>query len=82
METYHDNLRHTIDKWLAPTPAAPVHAIRLCRMQSSHVRYVRVETIRSAGVFALLLFRHDDGTWQVFPPAIVRTTMNPLRLAA
>lgn len=82
METQHDSLRRAIDKWLAPTPAAPIHAIRLCRMPVNHVRYVRVGTIRPAGAYELLLFRHDDGTWQVFPPNTARTMMSPHRLAA
>jgi hypothetical protein len=32
-------------------------------------------------VLALLFFRHDDGSWQVFPPEAVRMTMSPRRLA-
>jgi hypothetical protein len=81
MNTQRDSLRRIVDKWLAPTPAAPVRDIRLCRMQANHVRYVRVEALRPTGVLALFFFRHDDGSWQVFPPEAVRMMMNPRRFA-
>ncbi|WP_158938612.1 hypothetical protein [Burkholderia sp. S171] len=81
MNTQRDSLRRIVDKWLAPTPGAPVCEIRLCRMPVNHVRYVRVEALRPSGVLALLFFRHDDGSWQVFPPEALRMTMSPRRLA-
>ena len=81
MNTPRDSLRRIVDKWLAPTPAAPVRDIRLCRMQANHVRYVRVEALRPTGVLALFFFRHDDGSWQVFPPEAVRMMMRPRRFA-
>jgi hypothetical protein len=76
------SLHRIVDKWLAPTPATPVKTIRLCRMAANRVRYVRVEAVRPTGVLALLFFRHDDGSWQVFPPEAIRLTMSPCRLAA
>jgi hypothetical protein len=81
MITQRDSLRRIVDKWLAPTPAAPVREIRLCRMQANRIRYVRVEALRPTGVLALFFFRHDDGSWQVFPPEAVRMTMSPRRFA-
>lgn len=81
MNTQRDSLRRIVEKWLAPTPGAPVREIRLCRMPANHTRYVRVEALRPSGVLALFFFRHDDGSWQVFPPAAARVTMSPRRLA-
>jgi hypothetical protein len=81
MITQRDSLRRIVEKWLAPTPAAPVREIRLCRMQANHARYVRVEALRPSGVLALFFFRHDDGSWQVFPPEAARMTMSARRLA-
>ena len=81
MNTQRDSLRRIVDKWLAPTPGAPVREIRLCRMPANHTRYVRVEALRPTGVLALLFFRHDDGSWPGFPPEAVRMTMSPRRLA-
>jgi hypothetical protein len=81
MNTHRDSLRRIVEKWLAPTPAAPVREIRLCRMEANHTRYVRVEALRPTGVLALFFFRHDDGSWQVFPPVAARMTMSAHRLA-
>ena len=81
MNTQRDSLRRIVDKWLAPTPAAPVREVRLCRMAANHIRYVRVEALRPAGVLALFFFRQDDGSWQVFPPEAVRITMSAGRFA-
>ncbi|MGX6999298.1 hypothetical protein [Caballeronia sp. KNU42] len=81
MNTQRDSLRRIVEKWLAPTPGAPVREIRLCRMAANHTRYVRVEALRPSGVLALFFFRHDDGSWQVFPPVAARVTMSPRRLA-
>ena len=81
MNTQRASLRRIVDKWLAPTPASPVRDIRLCRMQANHIRYVRVEALRPSGVLALFFFRHDDGSWQVFPPEAVRMMMSPRRFA-
>jgi hypothetical protein len=75
MNTQHHSLRGIVEKWLSPTPATPVSRIHLCRMQANHTRYVRVEAVRANGVLALFFFRHDDGSWQVFPPVAARMMM-------
>ena len=62
------SLRWQVDKWLAPAPATPVHVTRFSRTGSGGHRYVCVETSSPAGVRALFFFRHDDGSWSVFPP--------------
>ncbi|MFP3562659.1 hypothetical protein [Paraburkholderia sp. SIMBA_030] len=64
------SLRLLVDKWLAPTPATPVRVTRFGRTSANRKRYVRVEALRSTGLLAILFFRHDDGSWCVFPPSI------------
>jgi hypothetical protein len=76
------SLRRLIDKWLAPTPAIPVRVTRFTGMQSNQRRYVCVEAARPAGSLAIFFFRHDDGSWCVFPPATVRPAMRAERHAA
>lgn len=61
------SLRYQVEKWLAPT--MPVHVTVFGRTHSGRRRYVCVETRQPAGSRALFFFRHDDGCWQVFPPA-------------
>jgi len=70
MNTGQMSLRLLVDKWLAPTPAMPVRVTRFSRTSSNHRRYVRVEALRPTGLLAILFFRHDDGSWCVFPPSI------------
>jgi hypothetical protein len=68
MNTGQMSLRLLVDKWLAPTPAMPVRVTRFSRTNSNRRRYVRVEAMRPTGLLAILFFRHDDGSWCVFPP--------------
>nr|WP_082194461.1 hypothetical protein [Paraburkholderia sprentiae] len=74
MNTNETSLRWLIDKWLAPTPAMPVRLTRYSRSGSSQRRCVRVESLRMTGLLAIFFFRHDDGSWCVFPP----TTRGPV----
>ncbi|MCX4149985.1 MULTISPECIES: hypothetical protein [Paraburkholderia] len=72
----HDekSLRLMIDKWLAPTPAAPVRVVRYGRANSNHGRYVLAQSwVRSLRIF---FFQHDDGSWGVFPPSPKGPTMH------
>jgi hypothetical protein len=39
-------------------------------------RAVQVEVARSSGTFAIVFFRHDDGSWCVYPPPVVRPVLN------
>ncbi|SAL31447.1 hypothetical protein [Caballeronia humi] len=78
MHTAEKSLRSAVDKWLAPTPAMPARVVRFC----VRARYVCVEALRPTGVLAIVFFRHDDGSWNVFPPQIKRPAMGVERLAA
>lgn len=63
------SLRFLVEKWLAPSPAEPVHVTEFSRTRTGGRRYVRVETSSSdEGGRGLFFFRHDDGFWCVFPP--------------
>ncbi|MEX3812801.1 hypothetical protein AB3X96_21465 [Paraburkholderia sp. BR13439] len=65
--TNEQSLRCQVEKWLAPGPATPVHVTALSRTGKGGRRYVCVETSSPAGARALFFFRHDDGSWYVFP---------------
>jgi hypothetical protein len=64
------SLRYQVEKWLAPASTSLVHVTEFGRTRRGRTRYVRVETSSSTGVRVLFFFRHDDGTWHVFPPAV------------
>jgi hypothetical protein len=69
------SLRLLVEKWFAPTAATPVRVTRFTRTHANHERCVRVETLRKEGSVAIFFFRHDDGTWCVFPPKVRCLTM-------
>ncbi|MPW20026.1 hypothetical protein GCT13_24820 [Paraburkholderia sp. CNPSo 3157] len=73
MNTAEKSLRSLVDRWLTPTSATPVRVIQFGRTSSSRGRYVRVEAHRPDGPVALFFFRHNDGTWRVFPPDTARS---------
>jgi hypothetical protein len=68
MRSDEQSLRRLIEKWLAPTPAMPVRVTRFGHARSSQRRYVCVEASQPARPLAIFFFRHDDGSWCVFPP--------------
>jgi hypothetical protein len=76
MNTTEKTLRWAVDKWLAPTAAAPARVMRCSRRSGSSRRCVRVEAVRPDGPLSFFFFRHDDGSWNVFPPATVRPAIN------
>jgi hypothetical protein len=81
MQTAENSLHCAVDKWLAPTEAHPARVVRLCRSVTGS-RYVCIEAWHSNGPIAIVFFRHDDGTWNVFPPPLRRPSMSAQRLAA
>jgi len=66
------SLRFQVEKWLAPDSSTPVRVVEFSRTLPGRRRYVCVETAQAAGLRALFFFRHDDGCWRVFPPAVDR----------
>jgi hypothetical protein len=82
MITTEKTLHWAVDKWLAPTAAMPARVTRFCRTHAHGPRCVRVEAARPSGLLAIVFFRHDDGSWNVFPPAARRPAMNGWRVGA
>ncbi|WP_240975807.1 hypothetical protein [Paraburkholderia aromaticivorans] len=75
--TSEQSLRGQVEKWLAPAPATPVRVTAFSRTPLGGRRYVCVETSSPSGARALFFFKHDDGSWCVFPQ-----TANRRKLAA
>ncbi|NKJ49024.1 hypothetical protein CIC12_20250 [Burkholderia sp. SG-MS1] len=82
MGTADKSLRLLVEKWLGPTSSTPVRVTGFGRIPLGQRRYVCVETLRPAGALAIYFFRHDDGTWCVFPPALNHPAMGMIRHAA
>jgi hypothetical protein len=75
MNTGGMSLRLLVEKWLAPTPAMPARVARFSRMRANQRRYVCVEASRPTGMLMIFFFKHDDGSWRVFPPGVERPAM-------
>ncbi|VXC74740.1 conserved hypothetical protein [Burkholderia sp. 8Y] len=82
MQAPASSLHSAVDKWLAPTATRPARVAQLCRSHITGMRYVRVEAWHGGELIGIIFFRHDDGTWNVFPPQARRPSMNAARLAA
>jgi hypothetical protein len=74
MNTQRRGLHGLVEKWLAPTPAAPARVTQFGRTAGNR-RFVCVEVSHPTWPRAIFFFRHDDGFWRVFPPASQWPTM-------
>ncbi|MDQ7977082.1 hypothetical protein QYH69_07460 [Paraburkholderia sp. SARCC-3016] len=81
MNTTGKTLRSAVDKWLAPTAAAPARVMRCSRTAGAGRGCVRVEAMRPDGLLSFFFFRHGDGSWNVFPPAQKRPVFEGWRHA-
>ncbi|MDE1180038.1 MAG: hypothetical protein PW947_05990 [Paraburkholderia sp.] len=72
-------LRWLVEKWLQPTAATPARVSRVKSPRTRATRCVRVEINRSSDVFSVFFFRHNDGSWYVFPPHADCPAMNEYR---
>jgi hypothetical protein len=75
------SLRVLVDKWIGPGVPMTARVMEFSRTRSDRRRYVRVGTFRRDECFAIVFFRHDDGSWNVFPPGTDMPTMRACRLA-
>jgi len=62
------SLRLMVDHWLAPDAGQRVTVTEFRNERSKHERYVCIETLKTAGPVAMFFFRHQDGTWCIYPP--------------
>lgn len=76
MRSEEKSLRWLIDKWMARTPASPVRVTRYGQVRSGQGRYVLAQSSGDARSLMIFFFRHDDGSWCVFPPASKRPAMH------
>nr|WP_084515329.1 hypothetical protein [Burkholderia sp. WSM2230] len=81
MDSGSTSLRWLVEKWLQPNAATPARVVRVKHGRARSTRCVRVEISRSSDVFSVFFFRHDDGSWCVFPPHTHGPTMAAHRFA-
>lgn len=69
------SLRLTVARWLALDPAAPVRVTKFRNKRSIHECYVYVETFKAGQPIGMFFYRHQDGTWRIYPPTRKRPAM-------
>ncbi len=75
MASAEKSLRLMVEHWLAPELGDQVRVTRFRNRRSTRECYVCVETFNATGPVAMFFFRHQDGTWRIFPPGRERPTM-------
>lgn len=73
------SLRALVEKWLGLDAVKRARVTRFRRSVQHPWPYVRVEVTRPSGVLAIMFFRHDDGSWCVFPPEHRPPAINAMR---
>jgi hypothetical protein len=68
------SLRTLVEKWIGMTDG--VRVTQFSHGREEQYRFVRVEGASDAAFIALIFFRHNDGSWCVFPPERKRPAMN------
>lgn len=68
------SLRTLVEKWIGRTDG--VRVTQFSHGRDEQYRFVRVEGAPDAAFIALIFFRHNDGSWCVFPPERKRPAMN------
>ena len=63
------SLRNVVESWLGAQCAGRIRVTRFSHSRRKLWRYVCVETVSGSGTLAIVFFRHDDGSWCVFPPS-------------
>ena len=79
MRIREGSLRVLVEKWIGQDLIRSARFTRFRRSRQKPWRHVCVETTRPAGAIAIVFFRHDDGSWYVFPPDAKRPAIYECR---
>ena len=80
MSSRETSLRSLVAKWLGAESAAFPRVTRFSHSRLKPWRYVCISETRPSGTFAFVFFRHEDGSWCVFPPEVRRPSMDVARM--
>jgi hypothetical protein len=75
-------LRSLVAKWFGHSAVVAVRVMEFGRTPSDRRRYVRIGVIRPDEGLTIVFFRHDDGSWNVFPAKASTPAMRAYPLAA
>jgi hypothetical protein len=75
-------LRTLVGKWFGPSAVVAIRVVEFSRTRTDRRRYVRIGEARVDGSLTIVFFRHDDGSWNVFPATRRTPAMHAYPLAA
>ncbi|MFP3562984.1 hypothetical protein [Paraburkholderia sp. SIMBA_030] len=75
-------LRSLVAKWFGHSAVMTVRVVEFSRTPSDRRRYVRIGVVRPDRSLTIVFFRHDDGSWNVFPAKASTPAMRAYPLAA
>jgi hypothetical protein len=80
VNTRETSLRGLVEKWFGPESQMRARVTLFSHSRAGRWRYVCVASRRATGELSIFFFRHDDGSWSVFPPETKRPSMNVARM--
>ena len=69
------SLRLMVEHWLVADPANGVRVTEFRNRPSKQECYVCIETLRGENPVSMFFFRHQDGTWRIYPPSRERPAL-------
>jgi len=76
MATGGKSLRLLVMDWLAADTTDEVRVVAFRNRRSRNERYVCVERCVGADPIKMFFFRHQDGSWRIYPPSQERPAMH------
>lgn len=76
------SLRSLVRKWLGPEADTCVRITDFSHTRHKPWRYVRVTAMHPSGTLAFVFFRHEDGTWGMYPPSDRGPTLSSAKMFA
>ena len=70
------SLRMQIEKWFGCARWTSIHISRASRTFASGARYGCVTVSQRLSPHVIVFFRHNDGSWQVYPPSVRQATLS------
>jgi hypothetical protein len=70
------SLRSLVNKWGGYAPGTTVRLTRSRGFQSSTARCICLAATAPDRTLTIFLFRHEDGSWSVVPPAAKRPMLS------
>lgn len=78
MKGDNHSLRLQIEKWFGPAQWASLQIARAGRTLPGGTRCGCVSVSQPASARVIVFFRHDDGSWRVYPPSATRPAFGAL----